>query len=184
MTIPTLSLLVLANLIAFASSFAPVPRPVASASTPLRMSLDQFDALLFDCDGVIAETERDVHRVSFNEAFKSKGLSNTWGVEEYGELLRIGGGKERMTAYFNEVGWPATIAEADRKAFIQDLHLLKTDNFNRVVEGGGVKLRPGVMRLIDEAFAGGLFVAVCSTSNDAAVRTIVRTLLGESYRSI
>jgi beta-phosphoglucomutase-like phosphatase (HAD superfamily) len=60
----------------------------------------------------------------------------------------------------------------------QDLHLLKTDNFNKVVEGGGVKLRPGVMRLIDEAFAAGLFVAVCSTSNDAAVRTIVRTLLG------
>ena len=55
------------------------------------MSVEHFDALLFDCDGVIAETERDVHRVSFNEAFKAKGLSNTWGVEEYGELLRIGG---------------------------------------------------------------------------------------------
>jgi len=57
------------------------------------MSIENFDALLFDCDGVIAETERDIHRISFNEAFKSKGLSNSWSVDEYGELLRIGGGE-------------------------------------------------------------------------------------------
>ena len=31
------------------------------------------DALLFDCDGVLVDTERDGHRVSFNEAFKRKG---------------------------------------------------------------------------------------------------------------
>ena len=58
---------------------------------------DQFDGLLFDCDGVIAETERDVHRISFNQAFKHKGLTNEWDVELYGKLLKIGGGKERMT---------------------------------------------------------------------------------------
>ena len=57
----------------------------------LSMSIDQFDALLFDCDGVIAETERDVHRISFNEAFKAKGISDSWDVDKYGELLRIGG---------------------------------------------------------------------------------------------
>lgn len=84
-----------------------------------------------------------------------------------------------MTTYFNEVGWPTQVAEADKKAFIQDLHNLKTENFNKVVQSGAVKLRPGVMRLMDEALSTGLFVAVCSTSNDAAVRTIVRTLLGE-----
>ena len=146
----------------------------------LQMNIQHFDALLFDCDGVLAETERDVHRISFNEAFKSKGLSNIWDVEKYGELLRIGGGKERMTTYFNEVGWPSSVSESDRKAFIQDLHLFKTDNFNTVVQSGAVSLRPGVMRLIDEALSAGVFVAVCSTSNDAAVKTIVRTLLGIS----
>jgi beta-phosphoglucomutase-like phosphatase (HAD superfamily) len=54
-------------------------------------------ALLFDCDGVLADTERDGHRVTFNAAFRQKGLSCEWSVEEYGELLKIGGGKERMT---------------------------------------------------------------------------------------
>ena len=110
----------------------------------LQMSgIDQFDALLFDCDGVIAETERDVHRISFNEAFKTKGLGDEWSVEKYGELLRVGGGKERMTAYFDEVGWPSTVPETERKAFVQELHLLKTDNFNKVVESGKCQLRPG-----------------------------------------
>jgi hypothetical protein len=46
---------------------------------------------------VIKSFCRDVHRISFNQAFKHKGLSNEWDVEEYGELLKIGGGKERMT---------------------------------------------------------------------------------------
>jgi beta-phosphoglucomutase-like phosphatase (HAD superfamily) len=145
------------------------------------MITQHFDALLFDCDGVLAETERDVHRISFNQAFKTKGLSNEWNVEKYGELLKIGGGKERMTAYFDEVGWPQAVSDSDRKSFIQELHLLKTENFNAVVESGAVSLRPGVMRLIDEAFAAGIFVAVCSTSNEAAVTTIVRTLLGKNF---
>lgn len=36
------------------------------------------------------------------------GIQNcVWDVELYGRLLKIGGGKERMTAYWNEVGWPA-----------------------------------------------------------------------------
>lgn len=148
------------------------------------MNIDQFDALLFDCDGVIAETERDVHRISFNEAFKTKGLSDEWSVEKYGELLTIGGGKERMTGYFNEVGWPASVPEADRENFVKELHLMKTENFNKVVESGKCELRPGVMRLMDEALAAGLFVAVCSTSNDKAVTTIIRTLLGERLGKI
>ena len=104
-----------------------------------------------------------------------------------------------MTTYFNEVGWPAQVTESEKKAFIQvnicshfsgtilklflkiiiqDLHNFKTENFNKVVQSGACKLRPGVMRLMDEALAAGVFVAVCSTSNDAAVKTIVRTLLG------
>lgn len=139
-----------------------------------------FDALLFDCDGVIAETERDAHRVTFNEAFKAKGVTGVeWGVEEYGELLKIGGGKERMTHYFDKNNnWPSFVPEADRKAFIQDLHMLKTAKFQSAVENGIVPLRPGVQRLIDDAFANGITVAVCSTSNVDAVTTIVKTLLG------
>ena len=141
--------------------------------------MGNFDALLFDCDGVIAETERDAHRVTFNMAFKEKNVATEWDEELYGELLKIGGGKERMTAHFDKIGWPSFVPEADRKTFIQELHLSKTAKFQSLVESGAVPLRPGVMRLIDDAFKNGIQVAVCSTSNDAAVTTIVRTLLGE-----
>ncbi len=72
--------------------------PLASAAPPL--------ALLFDCDGVLADTERDGHRVSFNRVFGEKSLGFEWGVEQYGKLCEVGGGKERMTAHFNVVGWP------------------------------------------------------------------------------
>jgi len=36
-------------------------------------NIDWPEALLFDCDGVLVETERVGHRVSFNEAFRQKG---------------------------------------------------------------------------------------------------------------
>jgi hypothetical protein len=112
--------------------------------TTLSMKLmGNFDALLFDCDGVIAETERDAHRVTFNSAFKDKGLATEWDVELYGELLKIGGGKERMTAHFTKAGWPSFVAEADRASFVQELHLLKTAKFQAAVESGVVPLRPG-----------------------------------------
>lgn len=89
-----------------------------------------------------------------------------------------------MTSYFNEVGWPSTIPEAGRTEFIKDLHLMKTENFNKVVESGKCQLRPGVMRLMDDALKNGVFVAVCSTSNEKAVTTIIRTLLGNRLGKI
>lgn len=113
------------------------PRPA------LKMMLHNFDGLLFDCDGVIAETERDAHRVTFNQAFAAKGIDASWDVELYGKLLKIGGGKERMTSYFNEVGWPSSIAEENRKEVIKELHLLKTELFQSVIESGAVTVRAG-----------------------------------------
>ncbi|KAK1407196.1 hypothetical protein QVD17_38809 [Tagetes erecta] len=137
-------------------------------------------ALLFDCDGVLVDTEKDGHRVSFNDTFAEKELGVTWDVDLYGELLKIGGGKERMTAYFNETGWPANApkGEQERKEFIASLHKRKTELFMVLIEKKLLPLRPGVAKLIDQAFAKGVQVAVCSTSNEKAVSAIVSFLLG------
>jgi len=132
--------------------------------------------LIFDCDGVLVDTERDGHRVAFNQAFAAKGLGVEWDVPLYGELLKIAGGKERMRHYFDDVGWPDDVT--DRDALIADLHRLKTDLFMRIIESGQLPLRPGVARLVDEALAGDMPLAVCSTSNERAVRLIVERLLG------
>ena len=138
-------------------------------------------ALIFDCDGVIVDTERDGHRVAFNSAFASLGLGVEWDVATYGELLEVAGGKERMTSYFDSHGWPPDVA--DRAAFIRDLHQRKTDIFMQIIDSGDLPLRSGVARLADEAAAERLALAVCSTSNERAVGLIVQRLLEPARRA-
>uniref|UniRef100_A0A1J3JS84 Haloacid dehalogenase-like hydrolase domain-containing protein n=1 Tax=Noccaea caerulescens TaxID=107243 RepID=A0A1J3JS84_NOCCA len=148
----------------------------AASSSPATLP----SALLFDCDGVLVDTEKDGHRISFNDTFKERELGVTWDVDLYGELLKIGGGKERMTAYFNKVGWPekAPKDEAERKVFIAGLHKQKTELFMVLIEKKLLPLRPGVAKLVDQALKTGVKVAVCSTSNEKAVSAIVSCLLG------
>ena len=133
-----------------------------------------MQALIFDCDGVLVDTERDGHRVAFNRAFAAESVVADWSVERYGVLLTTGGGKERMRRHFDETGWP----EGDRDALIARLHRTKTNIFMQLIESGALPLRAGVARMVDAALAAGLKVAVCSTSHERAVETVVRVLLG------
>lgn len=152
------------------------PRQTLVVSRLINMALD---ALLFDCDGVLADTERDAHRVAFNLAFEERGLADVWDEALYGKLLETGGGKERMTAYWNsEPSWPAEVGDdADaRKEMVKELHARKTALFMELVDSGKVPLRPGVARLVNEAKAAGVPIAVCSTSNEKAVQRIVDQL--------
>ena len=141
----------------------------------------QLQALIFDCDGVLVDTERDGHRVAFNQAFAKKGLNIEWDVQLYGDLLKVAGGKERMRHYFNSNQWPDNIT--DKIDFIKDLHRLKTECFMQIIESSQLPLRPGVARLVDEAIADCISLAVCSTSNERAVTLVVESLLGPERRS-
>jgi HAD superfamily hydrolase (TIGR01509 family) len=138
-------------------------------------------ALIFDCDGVLVDTERDGHRVAFNRAFEALGMPHRWDVELYGRLLKISGGKERMKHYFDQVGWPEKVQ--DRTQFIGQLHRLKTDCFMSIIESGELPLRPGIARLVDEAAERGVILAVCSTSNERSVNLVVERLLGSQRRT-
>jgi HAD superfamily hydrolase (TIGR01509 family) len=142
---------------------------------------DSFKALIFDCDGVLAETERDGHRVAFNKVFAERTYGIEWDVSLYKELLKIGGGKERMRHFFEQTSWPA--GTTDKDALILELHRAKTDYYMQIVESGQLPLRPGVARLIDEALAGDIQLAVCSTSNERAVQAVVERLLGAARRA-
>lgn len=161
-------------------------RRIGGRATVVPMALRNFDypeALLFDCDGVLCETERDGHRVTFNKTFKEFGFDHEWDVETYGELLKIGGGKERMTHYFDGVPetepWKSVTDPEARKELVKKLHLRKTEMFLELVNEGALPLRPGVKRMVGEALENGAKVAVCSTSNEKAVQGIVNTMLPE-----
>ncbi|OEU06655.1 HAD-like protein, partial [Fragilariopsis cylindrus CCMP1102] len=145
-----------------------------------------LDAILWDMDGVLAETERDAHRIAFNTVFTERNLNTEWTIELYGTLLDVGGGKERMTHYWNTVGWPDSICDdttSSRQEKVQELHFAKTEIFNDIISQGTVPLRPGVERLMDEAHKNNIQLAVCSTSNEKAVRNLVTTLLGPERAS-
>jgi HAD superfamily hydrolase (TIGR01509 family) len=135
-----------------------------------------LQAMIFDCDGVLVDTELDGHRVSFNQAFKEAGLQIEWSAERYGALLLIAGGKERMRQHFDETGWPPS--HQDHDALIAQLHKLKTNIFMELISTGKLPLRPGIARIVDEAIAAGVTLAVCSTSNERAVQAVVDVMLG------
>ena len=75
-------------------------RSSSSSSSSQLQASSSLEAILFDCDGVLADTERDGHRISFNIAFQENGIDESWDEQRYGKLLEVGGGKERMTAHW------------------------------------------------------------------------------------
>ena len=151
-------------------------KPIIMPQTDRDIKPGAARALIFDCDGVLADTERDGHRVAFNKAFAAKGLAIDWDVELYGKLLEVSGGKERMRHYFDQYSWPNEAP--DRDVLIKELHKLKTDFFMQIIESGQLPLRPGVARIVDEAIAANMMLAVCSTSEERAVNLVVERLLG------
>lgn len=129
-------------------------------------------ALIFDCDGVLVDTERDAHRVGFNLAFKEMGIDAEWDVDLYGRLLLVAGGKERMRAYFDEFGWPAGAESAEaRDELIVALHKTKTQITSELVSS--LPVRPGILRIVDEAMAAGVRLGVCTTSNPKFIDAVL-----------
>ncbi len=139
------------------------------------MTLDApiLDALIFDVDGTLAETE-EAHRRAFNEAFAAAELPWRWDAPLYARLLEVTGGKERIRHYID--GFSA--APNLDPAAIARLHADKTARYAALVATGQVALRPGVARLLAEAEAAGLRLAIATTTQPANVEALLRATLG------
>lgn len=123
-----------------------------------------LQALIFDVDGTLAETERDAHLPAFNDAFRAAGLDWHWSPEFYGELLAVTGGKERIRHYCERYH-PDALARPDFERFVQSLHDDKTARYVALVNRGALPLRPGVANLLNEARQAGVKLAIATTTS-------------------
>ncbi|HEX9124169.1 MAG TPA: HAD-IA family hydrolase, partial [Actinomycetota bacterium] len=138
-------------------------------------------ALVFDCDGVLADTERYGHLPAFNQTFEEFGLPVRWSEDEYGRKLKIAGGKERMRSlltdeFVREAGLP-TDPQGQQEA-VAAWHTRKTEIYTEMVAAGRLPGRPGVARIIGETLDAGWVLAVASTSAEASVRAVLEQVAG------
>lgn len=134
-------------------------------------------ALLFDVDGTLSDTERDGHRVAFNQAFEEYNLNWHWDIDTYGELLAVTGGKERMKFYAEEFLNKDTLPE-NLDSLIPELHQAKTRHYTALLSTGAIPLRPGVERLINEAREQGFRLAIATTTTPENVTALLTHTLG------
>jgi beta-phosphoglucomutase-like phosphatase (HAD superfamily) len=135
-------------------------------------SSDTLQAVIFDVDGTLADTERDGHRIAFNRAFDEFGLDWHWSPETYGELLAVTGGKERIRHYAKSHA-PELLGRVDIDTWVARLHQLKSEIYSGLVLAGAIPLRPGVARLIHELRAAGVRIAVATTTTPSSLRSLI-----------
>lgn len=140
-------------------------------------------ALLWDVDGTLAETERDGHRLAFNQAFQEAGLPWAWDVAHYGQLLRVTGGRERMLHDMStRADAPATADEREKLA--RALHQRKNALYADIVRSHRLPLRPGVAALVREAAQDGLKQAIVTTTSRTNVEVLMQAHFGPRWQEL
>ena len=179
------------------SSRMQVPSSRCGTSPTLHAAADDTTfALLFDCDGVIIETE-ELHRLAYNAAFKEFKLKIgdepvEWTVDYYDVLQNtVGGGKNKMFFHFRETkgtfptsedGKAAPSTPEEEQGLVDRLQARKTDLYKDLIAEKATA-RPGVLELMDQALADPTIkVGVCSASTKEAVTKVLDVTLGEERR--
>ena len=141
-------------------------------------------ALVFDVDGTLADTEM-AHLAAFNHAFAEEGLDWHWDEPNYTKLLEISGGKERMLHYWKQVH--PDVKDIDGGGLqdtIDRLHAMNTAAYENAVQSGAVKLRPGVLNLIQKAHQAGLRLAIATTTSPVNIAVLLRNAIGPDWKEL
>ncbi len=142
-----------------------------------------LEAVLWDVDGTLAETERDGHRIAFNQAFRAADVPWTWDEQRYGALLEISGGRERLLFDMRSQEH-APIALAERERLAERLHRLKNERYADIVARGGLRLRDGVRELMDECVRADVRMGIVTTTSRCNVDALLGRQLGHQWESM
>ncbi|MFC3693584.1 HAD-IA family hydrolase [Chenggangzhangella methanolivorans] len=139
-----------------------------------------LEALIFDVDGTLAETE-ETHRRALNDTFASFGLPWDWDRATYRRLLRIMGGKERLLHFIEFDGPEGADRAFDR---LDEIHAAKNVRYAELVRDGAVTLRPGVERLLREARGEALRIGIATTTSRRNVEALLTATIGDDWRDL
>jgi beta-phosphoglucomutase-like phosphatase (HAD superfamily) len=146
------------------------------------MSASTLNALIFDVDGTLADTE-SAHLGAFNQAFAELGLGWVWDESRYCELLAISGGKERVLHYWQQVHPEVrSLHGMAIQETVARIHELKTAFYMAAINDGLVTLRPGVLALMEEARSADLQLAIATTTSPVNIATLLRRAIGSDWR--
>ena len=137
--------------------------------------MSDLQAVIFDVDGTLVDSERHGHRVAFNRAFAAFALPYEWDEDLYGELLHTTGGQHRIDGYLAGQG----VDPGERAELAPALHKRKTEILEEMVDGGMIELRPGAGRLVRELGGAGVARAVGTTGSRRWVVRLLRHTLGD-----
>ncbi len=135
--------------------------------------MTRLQAVFWDVDGTLADTELTGHRIAFNNAFQDCGLCWHWDEQTYGELLSIPGGQQRVQNYAARQG---LLPDA---TLLDQLRLSKQRHYLKIVSSGAVTLRPGVKRLLRELDRANVQQWIVTSSGKASVEALLQSLPAE-----
>lgn len=139
-------------------------------------------AILFDVDGTLADTEALGHRPAYNRAFRELGLNFRWGPKLYRKLLKQPGGRERLKYFFLQyqppLGEHEAEVSADLDAWVNRVHELKSHYFRRYMRRGRVPLRAGIARIMREAHAAGVKLAIVTNASRKTLEPVLKYSMG------
>ena len=133
-----------------------------------------LEGVYWDLDGTIANTELEAHLPAFNYAFNDFNLNWNWDISTYLNLLKINGGKNRISYYSKLINNSMNNQE------VKKIHKRKQYHYiNYVKKNNVISLKMGVNRLIRELHKKKVRQFIVTSSSKKQAKLIINQLFKE-----